>query len=120
MAAGDPIRDPKVVMAKGSGFMAAVLPQGMSAVALDISPESGAGGFILPEDRVDVVLTREDKAAEKATGVEKFVNDVQLDGERFLPCVCSGFLVVGREGCDYDQLLCPFYLFGSCLFCQQI
>src|SRR6202041_1164643 len=49
--------DPNVGMAKGSGFMAAVLPQGMRAVAVDISPETGAGGFILPDDRVDVLLT---------------------------------------------------------------
>jgi pilus assembly protein CpaB len=78
MLAGDPVRGPYVVMAKGSGFMAAVLPKGMRAVAVDISPETGAGGFILPEDRVDVVLTRRDKAAEKATGVEKFVSDTIL------------------------------------------
>jgi pilus assembly protein CpaB len=78
MESGDPIRDPKVVMAKGSGFMAAVLPQGMRAVALDITPESGAGGFILPDDRVDVMLTHHDKAVEKATGVEKVVSDTIL------------------------------------------
>ena len=65
MLAGDPIREPDVVMAKGSGFMAAILPKGMRAVAIEISPETGAGGFILPDDRVDVVLTRRDKAAEK-------------------------------------------------------
>jgi len=78
LVAGDPIRDPDVVMAKGSGFLAAVLPKGMRAVAIDISPEAGAGGFILPDDRVDVVLTRRDKGAEKATGVEKFVSDTIL------------------------------------------
>lgn len=78
MVAGDPIRDPNVVMAKGSGFMAAVLPQGMRAVAIDISPEADAGGFILPEDRVDVVLTRRDKAAEKASGIEKFISETIL------------------------------------------
>jgi pilus assembly protein CpaB len=84
MVAGDPIRDPNVVMAKGSGFMAAVLPQGMRAVAVDISPETGAGGFILPDDRVDVLLTRHDKAAEKATGVEKFTSDTILSNVRVL------------------------------------
>jgi len=78
MVAGDPIRDPNVVMAKGSGFLAAVLPKGMRAVAVDISPEAGAGGFILPDDHVDVLLTRRDKGAEKATGVEKFVSDTIL------------------------------------------
>jgi pilus assembly protein CpaB len=84
LVAGDPIRDPDVVHAKGSGFMAAVLPQGMRGVSLDISPESGAGGFILPDDRVDVVLTRRDKAAEKATGVEKFTSDTVLRNVRVL------------------------------------
>jgi pilus assembly protein CpaB len=84
MVAGDPIRDPYVVMAKGSGFMAAVLPQGMRAVAVEVSPESSAGGFILPDDHVDVVLTRRDKAAEKATGVEKFVSDTILRNVRAL------------------------------------
>jgi pilus assembly protein CpaB len=78
MVAGDPIRDPNIVMAKGSGFLAAVLPQGMRAVAIDISPELGAGGFILPDDRVDVVLTRHDKTAERVTGAEKIVSDTIL------------------------------------------
>ena len=84
MVAGDPVRDPYVVMAKGSGFLAAVLPAGMRAVATDISPESGAGGFILPDDRVDVLLTRRDKASEKATGVEKFTSDTILRNVRVL------------------------------------
>lgn len=78
MLAGDPIRGPYVVMAKGSGFMAAMLPKGMRAAAIDISAQSAAGGFILPGDRVDVVLTRRDRAAEKASGVEKFVSDTIL------------------------------------------
>jgi pilus assembly protein CpaB len=84
MLSGDPIRGPYVVMAKGSGFMAAVLPAGMRASAIDISPETSAGGFILPDDRVDVVLTRRDKSAEKQSGVEKFVSDTILRNLRVL------------------------------------
>jgi pilus assembly protein CpaB len=38
--------------------MAAILPSGMRAVSTEIAPETGAGGFILPNDRVDVLLTR--------------------------------------------------------------
>ena len=38
--------------------MAAILPTGMRAVSTEIAPETGAGGFILPNDRVDVLLTR--------------------------------------------------------------
>jgi pilus assembly protein CpaB len=84
VAAGQPIYDPMVVLAKGSGFLAAVLPKGMRAVALDISPDSDAGGFILPEDHVDILLTRHDKAAEKATGTEKIVTDTILRNVRVL------------------------------------
>jgi pilus assembly protein CpaB len=58
--AGEPIRDAKLVNAKGAGFMAAILPSGMRAVSTQISPETGAGGFILPNDRVDVIVTRRD------------------------------------------------------------
>ena len=64
--AGEPIRDVKLVNAKGSGFMAAILPTGMRAVSTQISPETGAGGFILPNDRVDVILTRRDKDIDKS------------------------------------------------------
>ena len=63
--AGEPIREPKLVKADGSGFMAAILPSGMRAISTEISAETGAGGFILPNDRVDVILTRREKAAEK-------------------------------------------------------
>ena len=55
---GEPIREQKLVRAEGSGFMAAILPSGMRAVSTEISAETGAGGFILPNDRVDIVLTR--------------------------------------------------------------
>ena len=75
VAAGEPIRDPAVVFAKGSGFLAAVLTKGMRAVSMEVSAENGAGGFILPDDHVDVILTRRDKAAEKLVGVEKIVSE---------------------------------------------
>ena len=56
--AGEPIREAKLVKADGSGFMAAILQSGYRAVSTEISAETGAGGFILPNDRVDVLLTR--------------------------------------------------------------
>ncbi|HEY7231464.1 MAG TPA: Flp pilus assembly protein CpaB [Pseudolabrys sp.] len=68
--AGEPIREVKLVNAKGSGFMAAILPSGMRAVSTQISPETGAGGFILPNDRVDVIMTprnRDDKGGERTS-----------------------------------------------------
>ncbi len=59
--AGEPIREQKLVKANGSGFMAAILPTGMRAVSTEISAETGAGGFILPNDRVDVILSKREK-----------------------------------------------------------
>src|ERR1700716_964712 len=59
--AGEPIREQKLVKANGSGFMAAILPTGMRAVSTEISAETSAGGFILPNDRVDVLLSKREK-----------------------------------------------------------
>jgi pilus assembly protein CpaB len=67
--AGEPIREAKLVNAKGSGFMAAILPAGMRAISTQISAETGAGGFILPNDRVDVILTpRANRDSDKGGG----------------------------------------------------
>jgi pilus assembly protein CpaB len=82
--AGEPIREAKLVNAKGSGFMAAILPSGMRAVSTQISPETGAGGFILPNDHVDVLLTRRDREAEKATGTEVQTSEMILKNIRVL------------------------------------
>jgi pilus assembly protein CpaB len=64
--------------------MAAILPTGMRAVSTQISPETGAGGFILPNDHVDVILTRRDREAEKATGTEVHVSETILGNVRVL------------------------------------
>jgi pilus assembly protein CpaB len=82
--AGEPIREAKLVNAKGSGFMAAILPSGMRAVSTQISPENGAGGFILPNDRVDVILTRRDPNAEKSGGGEARTSETVLTNIRVL------------------------------------
>ena len=57
--AGEPIIARKIVRAGDSGYMAAYLEPGMRAMAIRVTVETAAGGFILPGDRVDVVLTRE-------------------------------------------------------------
>ena len=59
--AGEPIRELKLVKTEGTGFMAAILPTGFRAVSTEISPETGAGGFILPNDHVDVLLSKREK-----------------------------------------------------------
>jgi pilus assembly protein CpaB len=82
--AGEPIREAKLVKVKGSGFMAAILPSGMRAVSIGVSPESAAAGFILPNDHVDVVLTRRDREAEKAAGIEVHTSETILADIRVL------------------------------------
>ncbi len=55
---GQPITSTSIVHGDASGFMAATLTDGMRAVSITVSADSSAGGFILPNDRVDVILTR--------------------------------------------------------------
>jgi pilus assembly protein CpaB len=80
---GEPIREPKLVKADGSGFMAAILPAGMRAISTEISPETGAGGFILPNDRVDVILSKRDKNPDKS-GPELINAEIILSNVRVL------------------------------------
>jgi pilus assembly protein CpaB len=80
--AGEPIREPKLVKTNGSGFMAAVLPGGMRAVSTEISPETGAGGFILPNDRVDVILSKREKSL--ANGSDFVTSEIILGNIRVL------------------------------------
>ena len=54
---GEPIVAQKVVKKGETGFMAALLAPGMRAISVEISPETASAGFILPDDRVDVILT---------------------------------------------------------------
>ncbi len=61
--AGEPIVGRKIVRAGDSGYMAAYLEPGMRAMAIRVTVETAAGGFILPGDRVDVLLTRETNLA---------------------------------------------------------
>lgn len=79
--AGEPISDAKLIRAD-QGFMAAILPSGMRAVATQISPDTSAGGFILPNDRVDVVMTRAADSAAAAGGnafqTETILNNVRV------------------------------------------
>ena len=58
LIAGQPITNTEIVHANAAGFMAAMLNPGMRAVSITITADTGAGGFILPNDRVDIILTQ--------------------------------------------------------------
>ena len=67
IAKNEPITPAKLVRGDGS-FMAVKLPSGMRAMSIPLSAESGAGGFVLPGDRVDVVLNVKNTGAANAPG----------------------------------------------------
>ena len=81
---GEPIREQKLVKANGSGFMAAILPTGMRALSTEISPETGAGGFILPNDRVDVILSKREKNPDRSGSSDIVISEIILTNVRVL------------------------------------
>jgi pilus assembly protein CpaB len=96
---GEPIIEKKLVMPNENGFMAAILPKGMRAVSVRISEETGVGGFILPNDRVDVLLTKkidDEGSTKKVVTSETVVTNVRVlainqtykqspDGDQVIP-----------------------------------
>ena len=83
---GEPMRLDKLVKGGEGGFMSAVLPTGMRAVAIRIASDGGstAGGFILPNDRVDVVRVYRDDAATIARGTAVMSSQTILANVRVL------------------------------------
>ena len=82
MVSGEPVTAQKVIKADGAGFMAAVLTPGMRAVGVKLTTERGAGGFILPNDRVDVIMTR--KLGTDGNGVPAYSAATVLEDVRVL------------------------------------
>ncbi|TWD55761.1 pilus assembly protein CpaB [Agrobacterium vitis] len=78
---GEPIRIEKVADASGS-TLSALLPAGKRAVAVEISVATGAGGFILPNDRVDVIMVR--KLSQDGNKDDMHVSSVLLSNVRVL------------------------------------
>lgn len=79
--AGEPLRPDRLVKGNGSGFMSAVLPSGMRAVAIDLAEQgkTAAGGFILPNDRVDVIRTfRPDNAQASNLVSETILTNIRV------------------------------------------
>jgi len=73
IAANEPIVARKIVRADQGGFMAVMLAPGMRAMAVPVSVESTAGGFILPGDRVDILVSGQSQSSGD-TGQAKFIS----------------------------------------------
>ena len=85
-AAGEPLRRDRLVKGPHSGFLAAVLAKGSRAVAINIDAQgsSTAGGFILPNDRVDVIRIFQDEGAARNGVANSFVSQTILTNIRVL------------------------------------
>ncbi|MEE9314261.1 MAG: Flp pilus assembly protein CpaB [Rhizobiaceae bacterium] len=76
--AGEPIREEKIVHSD-SGYLSAILPAGKRAMAINVSAETSAGGFVLPNDHVDVIISY--KGEDKEAG---FITETILQNIRVL------------------------------------
>ncbi|MEM1364133.1 MAG: Flp pilus assembly protein CpaB [Pseudomonadota bacterium] len=77
---GEPVTSKKFASAE-NGFMSALLPPGKRAMATEISLTTGAGGFILPNDHVDVLMTRNLEStggANEASATEVLFENVRV------------------------------------------
>lgn len=73
---GEPLRKSKLV-GEGTSFMSSILPKGTRAVATQISADTSAGGFILPNDYVDVIMTRKQAKTEESQA-DTFITETIL------------------------------------------
>ena len=80
--AGEPVRREKLIKGSG-GYMSAILPSGMRALAIstDTRGATSAGGFILPNDRVDVIHTVQ---AASESGANPATSEIILTNIRVL------------------------------------
>lgn len=62
---GEPIREQKLVKSD-QGYLSAVLSSGMRGVSVGVTAVSSAGGFVVPNDHVDVLLTTSSSAGEQS------------------------------------------------------
>lgn len=85
LVVGEPVTTSKLMHPGTAGFMAVMLTPGMRAVSVEIAAEIAAGGFIQPNDRVDVIVTREVEANGKSNGgMQNIRSDLILSNIRVL------------------------------------
>jgi pilus assembly protein CpaB len=80
--AGEPVTKSKLIKAGEGGVLASILPAGMLAVSTKISDDTAVGKMILPNDHVDVILTRRMRG--KGGGTEEVVSETVFRNIRVL------------------------------------
>ncbi len=96
IVAGEPVTSGKFVHPGDANFMAALVSPGMRAVAVDINLDTAAGGFIHPNDHVDVILTREISDAGSGS-MDATISESILQNIRVL-AIDTAYGPQGKEG----------------------
>lgn len=91
LLAGEPITTDKLIKAGQGGVLAAILPAGRRAISTKITEASAVGRLILPNDHVDVILIRR----QRARGGEDVVSDTLFRNVRVL---AIGQQIQNKEG----------------------
>jgi pilus assembly protein CpaB len=81
LVSGQPVTEASIVHAGATGFLAATIKPGLRAIGVPVNADTSAGGFILPNDRVDVVLSRD---VSGGTGFKNFESQTILRDVRVL------------------------------------
>ena len=83
---GEPIRMDRLVKGPSASLMSTMIGPGMRAVAIgiDASGDRSAGGFIMPNDRVDVLRTYRDEDASKQGQGDVVITQTILSNVRVL------------------------------------
>lgn len=77
LEAGEPLTASRVAQPDGRGTLAAVLQPGYRAVTVNVTASTGVAGFVMPGDRVDLILSRD-------AGERRFVSETVLQDVRVL------------------------------------
>jgi pilus assembly protein CpaB len=78
MVPGEPVTFTKIIKSQSAGFMAATIAPGMRAVSIPVSVASVAGGFILPNNRVDIMLTQVAEGSSKRGSTRTVLSDIRV------------------------------------------
>lgn len=91
MAKGDPILAARLAQGRG-GYLASTLAPGMRALAVNLDPNGArsVGGFIFPDDRVDVIVAKAEPG--------RFLQRVEADAKTLLTGV--RVLAIGQQLSD--------------------
>lgn len=74
----EPVTKLKVSGFGGKASLSNVITPGMRAVSIRVNEALGVAGFVLPGDRVDVMLTREDRGSSRTPMTHILLQDVRV------------------------------------------